>query len=94
MDNYHDRLGKCEDLIQGQGARLRKCTDFMHQHMTQMEETMTKISGSVVMDRAPCMGGHGLRSEHPWRDMYSSGMSTSHEYPPTGARVLVTCSTA
>ena len=75
MDNVHEQLGRCEDFIQGQDARLRKYENFM----TQMEETMSKRPCSDVMDRAPRMGDHGLRSEHPWRDMYGSGMSSSHE---------------
>ena len=51
-----------------------------------MEETMTKRPGCDVMDCAPRMGDHGFRREHPWRDVYASGMSTSHEYPPTGGQ--------
>ena len=81
VNNVHERLGRCEDFMQGQDARLRKCENFMQQQMTQMEETMSKRPCSDVMDRAPRMGDHGLRSEHPWRDMYGFG-GASKGYPP------------
>ena len=83
VDNVNARPGRCEDFMQGQDARLRKCENFMQQQMTQMEETMSKRPCRDVMDLAPRMSDHGLRSEHPWCDMYGSGMSSSHEYPPT-----------